>query len=140
MQITQKAHRKLKKLVKQFRLILLMSIVYVVAGSFAYHKLEDWSWLDSIYFSVVSLTTVGYGDITPATSEGKIFTMFFLVFGIAIFGTFISNILKSRVAKKTLRSYEKHIVDSVEESIEKEFQHHQNSSEKKARWYRRKKN
>jgi voltage-gated potassium channel Kch len=134
MNITNKAQRKLKKVVKQFRLILAVSLLYIILGSLAYHKLEGWQWIDSIYFSVVSLTTVGYGDITPVTNGGKIFTMFYLVFGIGIFGAFINNILKSRVAKRTLRSYEKHIVNSVEDSIEKEFK--QQQTKKKKRWYK----
>ena len=112
--ISSLAHRKLKRLVKQFRIIFAVSALYVVIGSHAYHLIEGWSWLDSIYFSIVSLTTVGYGDISPVTTGGKIFTMFYLVIGIAIFGAFISNILKSRVAKRTLKHYEDHITHSVE--------------------------
>ncbi|HRV76438.1 MAG: two pore domain potassium channel family protein [Candidatus Nomurabacteria bacterium] len=122
MSVSKKAQVKLKRLIKQFRIILAVSIVYIIAGSYFYHLFEDWRWLDSIYFSVVSLTTVGYGDVSPVTDGGKIFTMFYLIFGIAIFGAFINNILKSRVAKRTLKSYEEHIVHSVEDSIEKEFE------------------
>lgn len=137
MSISKKAEIKLKKLIKQFRLILVASIVYIATGSYFYHLLEGWRWLDSVYFSVVSLTTVGYGDISPVTDGGKIFTMFYLIFGIAIFGAFINNILKSRVAKRTLKSYENHIVHSVEDSIEKEF-NQQEKKESKKHWFNKK--
>lgn len=111
--------RKIKRFIKQFRLIFLMVVLYISTGSLFYHFFEGWHWLDSMYFSVVSLTTVGYGDITPATTEGKVFTMFYLIFGIGIFGAFISNILRSRVAKKALNSYERHIEHEVEKVVEK---------------------
>jgi hypothetical protein len=53
-------------------------------GTFAYHWLEGWSFLDSMYFCVVSLATVGYGDYTPTTPLAKVFTMAYLINGIAI--------------------------------------------------------
>jgi hypothetical protein len=53
-------------------------------GTFAYHWMEGWSFLDSMYFCVVSLATVGYGDYTPTTPLAKVFTMVYLVNGIAI--------------------------------------------------------
>jgi voltage-gated potassium channel Kch len=110
------SERKLKKIIKQFRLIMAISILYIATGSLFYHFVERWYWLDSLYFSVVSLTTVGYGDITPETNAGKIFTMFYLIVGIGIFGAFINNILKSRIAKRALKTYENHITKSVEKT------------------------
>ena len=37
----------------------------LLAGVLVYHWLEGWSYLDALYFCVVSLATVGYGDLTP---------------------------------------------------------------------------
>ncbi len=56
----------------------------LLAGSFVYHWLEGWSFLDSLYFCVVSLATVGYGDYTPSTPIAKLFTIFYIINGIAI--------------------------------------------------------
>ena len=42
------------------------------------------SYFDAVYWAIVSLTTVGYGDIYPITTIGKIITMISSVFGIAI--------------------------------------------------------
>jgi voltage-gated potassium channel len=54
----------------------------LVLGTIFYHKIEGWGWLDALYFCVVTLATVGYGDFTPATRLGKIFTMIYLLMGI----------------------------------------------------------
>jgi voltage-gated potassium channel len=56
----------------------------LLAGTLVYHWLEGWSYLDSLYFCVVSLATVGYGDYTPSTPVAKIFTIFYIINGIAI--------------------------------------------------------
>lgn len=111
--------RKIKRFLKQFRLIFLFVMLYVFAGTLFYTNVENWQWLDAMYFSVISLTTVGYGHLYPVTAAGKIFTMFYLIFGIGIFGAFISNILHSRVAKKALNTYERHIEHEVEKVVEK---------------------
>ena len=56
--------------------------------------LEDWSIVDSFYFSVVTATTVGFGDLTPDTDAAKLFTVLYIVVGISIIGTFLDARLK----------------------------------------------
>ena len=77
---------------KQYRDLLITTIFIVSFGSVVYHYLEGWSWVDSIYFSVITLTTIGFGDFAPATPEGKIFTIFYIVIGIGIILSFINTV------------------------------------------------
>lgn len=56
----------------------------LLIGTLAYHWLEGWSYLDSFYFCVISLATIGYGDLTPTTPEAKLFTIFYVINGIGI--------------------------------------------------------
>lgn len=56
----------------------------LLIGTFAYHWLEGWSLLDSLYFCVISLATIGYGDLTPTTPEAKLFTIIYVINGIGI--------------------------------------------------------
>ncbi len=61
---------------------LVLSIISF--GALAYHLIEGWGWLDSVYFATTTLTTVGYGDLHPATDAGKIFTIIYVLSGVAI--------------------------------------------------------
>ena len=78
--------------VKDYRDLLITTMIVLTLGTVAYHFIEKWSWIDSLYFSVITLTTIGYGDFSPATNEGKLFTIFYIVIGIGIILTFINTV------------------------------------------------
>ncbi len=67
--------------------LLAFTIGMILWASVFYHFVEGWSWLDSIYFSVVTISTVGFGDFSPETAAGKIFTMFYIIVGLGVFVT-----------------------------------------------------
>ncbi len=69
---------------KEFRNLTLFVFIILVIGTIFYHEMEDWGWIDSIYFCVTTLTTVGYGDLAPKTDTGRIFTIMYLLIGIGI--------------------------------------------------------
>lgn len=75
--------------------ILTFTIGIVLWASVFYRYVEGWSWLDSIYFSVVTISTVGFGDFSPETAAGKIFTMFYIVIGLGIFVTAVTTVADS---------------------------------------------
>jgi voltage-gated potassium channel Kch len=77
---------------KEYRELLVTTFFVILVGSTVYHYLENWSWLDAIYFSVVTLTTVGFGDFAPKTDGGKIFTIFYIIIGIGIILSFINTL------------------------------------------------
>jgi voltage-gated potassium channel Kch len=82
------------------RRIVMVLVGVLGVGTVFYHNVENLSWLDSIYFCVVTLTTVGYGDITPQTAAGKIFTIFYILIGVGIIASSLSYLLKTSIAKR----------------------------------------
>ena len=75
----------------------------LAVGTVVYHNLEDWSWVDALYFSTVAVTTVGFGDITPSTDGSKLFTVVYILAGIAIMATYLRARLEYRHTKRTQR-------------------------------------
>ena len=69
---------------KESRLVFYWAGGVLLIGTFVYHWLEGWSYLDSLYFCVISLATIGYGDLTPTTPAAKIFTIIYIINGIGI--------------------------------------------------------
>lgn len=70
---------------KAINQIILVALGLIAIGAVFYHYVEKLNWLDSVYFVVITLATVGYGDIVPHTNLGKLFTIFYVIVGIAIF-------------------------------------------------------
>lgn len=83
---------------EQYSTQILAVVVVVVLGigTVVYRSLEDWGWIDSLYFSIVTLTTVGYGDLAPSTDASKLFTVVYLAIGVSLLGATFNEILKRR--------------------------------------------
>jgi voltage-gated potassium channel len=81
----------------------------LLVGVLVYHWLEGWSFLDALYFCVVSLATVGYGDLTPTTPLAKMFTIIYLINGIGILLALFDRIrvVRARSSGETTQSKRK---------------------------------
>ncbi len=77
---------------KEYRSLLYTTLFIVGGGAVFYRVVEGWSWVDAFYFCVVTLTTTGFGDLSPQTDLGKIFTIFYLIVGIGIILSFIDTV------------------------------------------------
>jgi voltage-gated potassium channel len=66
-----------------FRMLLALVVSLLVSGTTFFTLVEGWSVLDAFYFSVTTLTTVGFGDPAPATAAGKIFTILYIFVGLS---------------------------------------------------------
>jgi voltage-gated potassium channel len=70
----------------------------VLTGTLFSWRFEDWTLVEALYFSVVTLTTVGYGDLPPTTAGTQIFTIIYILTG---FGVLVA--LLTSVAQQYLR-------------------------------------
>lgn len=66
------------------RPVLIWALSTLLLGTVVYHWLEGWNYLDSLYFCVISLATIGYGDFTPTTPMARAFTIVYVINGIVI--------------------------------------------------------
>ena len=77
-----------------YRYLFTAAIFILALGTVFYHFTEKLTWVNAYYFSVVTLSTVGYGDIVPHTNAGKIFTTFYIFAGVGIITTFFSAFMR----------------------------------------------
>ncbi len=72
----------------------------LIIGTIVFHRLEDWTWIQSFYFTVVTLATVGYGDLHPTSDASRLFAAFFILFGVSVGIASISFIGSQYLAKR----------------------------------------
>ncbi|MCB2230545.1 potassium channel protein [bacterium] len=65
---------------------MLGAVVIVSAGTVGYMYLEDWTFLDALYMTIITLSTVGFGEIRELHAESRMFTIMLIVFGVALGG------------------------------------------------------
>ena len=75
-------------------IVVLLAIFLVGLGTAGYMVLEDWTVLDSLYMTVITLSTIGYGEVNPVSSTGRIFTLFLIVMGVGFFLYVIGNVVQ----------------------------------------------
>ena len=77
----------------RFRIVMLVAVVLTLlfAGMLFYHQVEGWSYIDSFYFSAISLSTRGYGELHPSTVGSKLFTVFYLFLGVGFIFYLLSS-------------------------------------------------
>lgn len=71
---------------------LMLAVLFILSiGTIFYHNIEGMSYLDALYFSVMTLATVGYGDLSPQTAFGKLFSILYVFVGVGILTALIAN-------------------------------------------------
>jgi hypothetical protein len=87
----------------QVRPYLVAASSLIAVGTVFYSLVEGWDPFDAAYFCVTSLATVGYGDLTPVTRLGRLFTMVYIITGLGVLGAFIGAITRVSVEQMELR-------------------------------------
>jgi hypothetical protein len=82
---------------------LIAAGLLVLTGTIFYQIVEHWSFVDALYFSVTTLTTVGFGNPAPTTDLGKLFTVFFVISGVGMFLAVINAVGKAAVEQGVAR-------------------------------------
>jgi len=97
--------------------LLFTAAGIIVIGSFVIFSVESQhpdsqinSMLDAVWWTVSTVTTVGYGDIVPVTDTGKIVAIFFMFFGIGVLAIFLS-VLGTQFYKRRFETEEREFTD-----------------------------
>ncbi|MDI3334831.1 potassium channel family protein [Defluviimonas aestuarii] len=88
----------------EFRAVVILALLLILSGGLFYKWAEGWTFLDAIYFSVITLSTVGYGDLYPVTPIGKVFTIIYILVGIGVFVTLVTLMAKTLLSDPKIDS------------------------------------
>ena len=77
----------------EFRILLFFLMSLLAGGTLFYYRVEGWSIIDSLYFSVMTMSTIGYGDYVPTTTLSKLFTIVFSILSIGFFAAVITKVV-----------------------------------------------
>lgn len=78
-------------------LALLILMLYMMAGAFIFSYTDGWSLFDSFYFVYISISTIGFGDMTPETEMTMILASIYLLFGLAL-TSMVINVIQEKLA------------------------------------------
>ena len=88
-------------MIQKSKLIILFFFLIIISGSSGFYLLEDnWSIFDSIYMTVITLSTVGFGEVQPLSQGGKIWAMIVIIFGVSGFAMVVSRLNTSIIEFK----------------------------------------
>lgn len=85
-----------------YPLVSLLSLLagIVLGGTVFFRFIEGWSWLDAYFFTVVTLSTVGYGNLVPVTVLGKIGTTVLIFVGLGVFALAIQQVAAYTIRRR----------------------------------------
>jgi voltage-gated potassium channel len=101
---------------------LLLVVIVLLFGVLGYRFISDYSWIDALYMTIITVTTVGFSEVRPMGPEGKIFTVLLILTSVFTVGFAISvvteyilsrnslQILKKKRVKKTIDNLSNHVV------------------------------
>jgi voltage-gated potassium channel len=92
-------------------IVVLLSVFLVGVGTAGYMVIEDWSALDALYMTVITLSTIGYGEVNPVSPNGRVFTLFLIVMGVGFFLYVIGNVVQFLVEGRIRHILGRHKLD-----------------------------
>ncbi|WP_194765878.1 potassium channel family protein [Tamlana sp. I1] len=107
--------------IRIYKAVLLLFIILII-GVLGYRFIADYPWIDALYMTVITMTTVGFSEVVPLDAESKIFTIFLILASVVIVGYALSIIteyilskndveeLKQKRMQKMIDSFKNHIV------------------------------
>jgi len=111
----EKAQRFLKT--NYFNYVIVISIIIILLGAVGLYFVEDIGFNDALWWAFVTATTVGYGDISPTTSAGRLIAAILMLLGIGFIGMLTGTIATYFLRPKQ-SSYRDKVINSIKEQLD----------------------
>ena len=96
-----------RSLLGRFRIrdAVIAVVIAITMGTLGFHLIEGWSILDSLYVTAQTVTTVGFGDVTPKSSHGRIFATAFMLVGVGVVLYALTTTVQSIVQSELVAAF-----------------------------------
>jgi len=101
--------------------VSLLSLLIILFGTLGYVILEGYSFLDGLYMTVITLTTIGYGEVRPLGEMGRIFTILLITTGLAFVLSQLAYLGEYIIDGRLLKIYWRHRVRKQLSKIENHY-------------------
>ncbi len=103
-------------------LALSLMVLVLLVGVMGYRYISDYNWLDALYMTIITVTTVGFMEVKPLDAEAKIFTVMLIISSVIIFSFALSviteyilsrnslQLLKKKKVKNQINSLSNHVI------------------------------
>ena len=124
-------------LLRHLRIAVGLLFTVIITGTIGYTLIEGWAPLDSLYMTIITITTVGFREVHPLSGSGKVFTLFIIVGGVSasaytlgsivefMVEGYFSDILGGQMMKRKISALKDHYIicgfGRVGEQIAREF-------------------
>lgn len=101
---------------------IFLLLAVLASGIIGFRLISNYSWIDALYMTVITITTVGFGEVVPLDNQSKVFTIFLILISIVVVGYALSIIteyilsknnveeLKQKKMQKLIDSFKNHVV------------------------------
>ena len=100
--------RRINQYIREIVLALFLLMVTTVTGVVGFMTIDDYTFWEAVYMTIITLSTVGYGEVKPLSQGGQIFTSFLIIFNLGVFAyaiTILSNFLVEGELRSFLKNY-----------------------------------
>jgi voltage-gated potassium channel len=80
-------------------------LTLLIGGTLGYHLIEGWDLFDGLYMTVITLATIGYGEVRTLSQLGRGFTMILIMFGVALFGFLLSTLTQVLIESELANTF-----------------------------------
>ncbi|HTP64991.1 MAG TPA: potassium channel family protein, partial [Geobacteraceae bacterium] len=78
--------------IRHLKISFIILALLVTLGVVGYMGIEGWRFLDSLYMTVITLSTVGFKEVRDLNDAGKLFTMFLIIVGVSVIGYIVGSL------------------------------------------------
>ncbi len=105
----------------QIRWLMVLVLGVLVFGTLGYMVLEDWRMLDAFYMTIITISTVGFGETQPLGVEGQMFTILLIVLAVTLLAYGVSGVVDYIATGKLLMTVEENRRESQLKRMENHF-------------------